>query len=309
MSKTIIFASIRVAIAVVAVSTLFVSPVSHADTGACADLFARARQWAQEADSTDVVVTRIDSQGVVSRTDSVEMTYHPAVVPQAVIPGSPRTYDWVGVRTPIYYSSRLDSAKHPFNPEAADELDLRLSEHTENGSPRIDMWFIPKGGTQQGSPFSQATPSCTGNSAYSHPADDGSTVNLNFYFLPCPNKETGPCHFRRTGSTESTLDLSGTWNVTGYTTSDGPAGTEVITIAQNGSSIVATKVVGDENVPAGQITFKGTITGNTSHVQIQGAYPGFTNPDFSDATLTIIDANDLTVTSGIDDLSLTRAGP
>jgi len=71
-------------------------------------------------------------------------------------------------------------------------------------------------------------------------------------------------------------------------------GNETIAITQNGSEVVATKVTGDNYIPAGKVTWKANVSTLTG----QGAVAqwGYRNPRFVSGTLTIIDANTIRFT-------------
>lgn len=65
------------------------------------------------------------------------------------------------------------------------------------------------------------------------------------------------------------VDLIGTWQATGYYCGT-PQGVELVSISLTGSGqLVATKVTGDACIPAGQLTWRGTLGGKTITGEIQ----------------------------------------
>lgn len=69
------------------------------------------------------------------------------------------------------------------------------------------------------------------------------------------------------------VNLSGEW-VGNY----GSHGDEIIRIVQDGDQVIARKVTGDVNVPAGKPTFSATIVGRVSPGKAVVADVGFVNP-------------------------------
>ncbi len=86
-------------------------------------------------------------------------------------------------------------------------------------------------------------------------------------------------------------NLAGNWS--GYY-SCYRCGLEKITITQTGSDVVATKVTGDNYIPAGQITWKANVSDKSGEGQIAGW--NFSNPRFVPGTLTIINDNQVRFT-------------
>jgi len=89
------------------------------------------------------------------------------------------------------------------------------------------------------------------------------------------------------------IDLNGYW-VGDY----GRHGKELIRIYQKGYEVIAQKVTGDENVPAGQTTWKMTLDKNLSKGKglMQVAEIGYKNAAWVTAYLNIIDRNSLQIT-------------
>jgi len=71
-------------------------------------------------------------------------------------------------------------------------------------------------------------------------------------------------------------------------------GDEIIQIDLQGGQVVATKVTGDNYVPAGQVTWKVTMSSATQGSgQMQLAHPGYRNPYWQNTALTIKDQNNI----------------
>ncbi len=85
------------------------------------------------------------------------------------------------------------------------------------------------------------------------------------------------------------IDLSGRW-VGAY----GPHGDEVVDVRQSGAEVVAVKVTGDANVPAGQTTWRATLRGWFGPGEGQVAETGFRDPKFVPGLLRLV-APDLIV--------------
>lgn len=71
-------------------------------------------------------------------------------------------------------------------------------------------------------------------------------------------------------------------------------GYELIRIALDGDQAVATKLIGDPNIPSGQITWEADV--KTGVGQGQGVDPGFVNPRWYPGTLKITNPDRLTFT-------------
>jgi len=89
------------------------------------------------------------------------------------------------------------------------------------------------------------------------------------------------------------IDLNGYW-IGDY----GRHGKELIRIYQKGYEVIAKKVTGDENVPAGQISWKMTLDRNLTKGKgfMQVAEIGYKNAAWVTAYLDIIDQNSLQIT-------------
>jgi hypothetical protein len=66
---------------------------------------------------------------------------------------------------------------------------------------------------------------------------------------------------------------------------------EVIRIDQTGESLEAVKITGDENVPAGEVTWRANIQSGVGEGQI--AEYGFRNPRFVEGSLYVLNQNRL----------------
>jgi len=89
------------------------------------------------------------------------------------------------------------------------------------------------------------------------------------------------------------IDLNGYW-IGDY----GRHGKELIQIYQKGYEVIAKKVTGDENVPAGQISWKMTLDGNLTKGKgfMQVAEIGYKNPAWVTSYINIIDPNSIQIT-------------
>ena len=89
------------------------------------------------------------------------------------------------------------------------------------------------------------------------------------------------------------IDLNGYW-IGDY----GRHGKEIIEIYQKGYEVIAKKITGDENVPAGEIIWKMTLDKNFKKGKgfMQVAEIGYKNPAWVTAYLDIIDCNSLQIT-------------
>ena len=91
--------------------------------------------------------------------------------------------------------------------------------------------------------------------------------------------------------TPTVPDLTGNW--VGYYSCYG-CGNETISIAQSGNNVVATKVTGDNYVPAGEVTWKADVVTKAGFGKI--AYWGYRYPRFVSGTLTIVDEDTIRFT-------------
>jgi hypothetical protein len=71
------------------------------------------------------------------------------------------------------------------------------------------------------------------------------------------------------------ISLAGKWMVTGYSCPDQSAPQEEkVEILQRGNRATAIKIIGDNCVPAGRITWRGTVKADAFPVEVHGGFPG-----------------------------------
>jgi hypothetical protein len=88
------------------------------------------------------------------------------------------------------------------------------------------------------------------------------------------------------------IDVNGVWIGSGYTCEAGvPPRSETVQIARNGTTVTTTKVAGDNCVQPGQVTWKGTRTGDSFPAQCQVSGGPGTSLSFLGCTVTIQDLN------------------
>jgi hypothetical protein len=92
--------------------------------------------------------------------------------------------------------------------------------------------------------------------------------------------------------------LAGTWMARGYTCSGNVPAEEEINVTQVGDFATATKVTGDDCVPAGSLTWRGTVSGESFPVQVQVSNGPGTPFHFRDATMTITGPDALELSAG-----------
>jgi len=95
------------------------------------------------------------------------------------------------------------------------------------------------------------------------------------------------------GSTAS-VNVNGVWIGSGYTCEAGvPPRSETVQIVQSGTTVTATKVTGDNCVQAGQVTWKGTRTGDSFSAQCQVSNGPGGGLSFLGCTVTIEDSDSI----------------
>ena len=82
-------------------------------------------------------------------------------------------------------------------------------------------------------------------------------------------------------------DLNGEWQAEFH--DPGSVDIEKVMVVDYGNGLVATKITGDQYVPAGKVTFKGDYTAPVFTVMRQFARSGYVNPGFSPDTLIVVD--------------------
>jgi hypothetical protein len=96
-------------------------------------------------------------------------------------------------------------------------------------------------------------------------------------------------------TSNSVPNLSGVWTAAGYGCNGVPP-TQTIRIEQNGNRITAFKIVGNACVKAGELTFRGTVAGNTFEVEFRSKQPDGTDDGFIRGTVRIVNPNRLELT-------------
>ena len=86
-------------------------------------------------------------------------------------------------------------------------------------------------------------------------------------------------------------DLNGEWEAVYHNTDS--VVVERVMVTETGTQIVANKLTGDDYVPAGKITIRGTYTGNPFQVEYACAGKGYVNVVWEKATITVVDATHL----------------
>lgn len=98
------------------------------------------------------------------------------------------------------------------------------------------------------------------------------------------------------------LDLTGEWVGT-Y----GSHGDEIVRLSQTEGTLLAVKVTGDANVPAGQVTWRACLESGQGEGQVAGT--GFVNPTFVPARLQVLSRDHLVVTwQGWESIDFRRRG-
>jgi hypothetical protein len=107
---------------------------------------------------------------------------------------------------------------------------------------------------------------------------------------------------------DDTVNLSGPWVSSDYECPGGTKHTERLLITQNGTQISAVKTAGDDCVPTGHESFRGTVTGNSGKVQFWTGLPGIQPILGADnESLVIQDANTFVMSGPAGNYKLTRA--
>jgi hypothetical protein len=97
-----------------------------------------------------------------------------------------------------------------------------------------------------------------------------------------------------------TPNLSGEWEApfTVGTDTPQPLQVEDVRIQQSGNAIEATKITGDQYVPAGTVDLRGTFTSSPFAAQQRCYDPGFKMLFWDDVTVTILDKDHFKVEGG-----------
>lgn len=149
-----------------------------------------------------------------------------------------------------------------------------------------------------------STPS-VGTPTVNSPTVNAPTVNTPTVNTPAPTPPTvgtptvrPPTVGTSTPTTQtptiSAPNLSGEWEGT-FGIGNGQQQSERVRVVQQGTSMTATKITGDQFVPAGQITIIAEVTGRSFAGSQRSAQAGFVNPDWVAVTLTLLDENTLRI--------------
>lgn len=102
-----------------------------------------------------------------------------------------------------------------------------------------------------------------------------------------------------TPAPEPAASLAGTWFASGFTCPGAYVPPEEeISITQDGPFATAIKVIGDDCVPAGAITWRGNVGGTSFPVQVQVSSGPRTPLRFRDATVTLTGPDALELSAG-----------
>lgn len=105
----------------------------------------------------------------------------------------------------------------------------------------------------------------------------------------------------------SRLDLNGEWQGQ-FTVNQPSLKIEKVMIQQIGDQITATKITGDEFVPAGKVTVRGAYNANPFSAEQVCADAGYTNTRWIKASITILDRNHLKLEGGCGETRWERVG-
>lgn len=105
--------------------------------------------------------------------------------------------------------------------------------------------------------------------------------------------------------TNPLIDLNGEWTAEGYKC-NGKSTTQIVKIQHKGNQVIASKVVGNECIEAGAITFRGNYTQNPFAIEVQTTFGSDNTPRFTPGTMRVVNANLINLTTEIGNITLTR---
>ena len=123
-------------------------------------------------------------------------------------------------------------------------------------------------------------------------------LRLGFFFanlvILSAVAQSGPSNPNKPES-EARYDLNGEWQGQFFAGEPLRMVIEKVMVQQIDDQIIATKITGDEYVPAGKITMRGAYKENPFSVEQVCALPGYVNPTWHQETVTVIDNRHLVV--------------
>jgi hypothetical protein len=96
-------------------------------------------------------------------------------------------------------------------------------------------------------------------------------------------------------NTAQAIDLSGLWTSTDYTCLSGKTYNELFRVSDDGINYQAVKIVGDECVTAGSVSFFGTRSSTSPVCHVVLGNQGSPSSSLGDCSLTIVDTNTIQV--------------
>ncbi|HEY9036103.1 MAG TPA: Cyclin D1-binding domain-containing protein [Pseudomonadales bacterium] len=111
-------------------------------------------------------------------------------------------------------------------------------------------------------------------------------LRMRHGFIFCAVMLLSACAGHQVSSASTLPDLRGQW-IGSYPC----CGIETLEITQEGEQVQATKMTGDDFVPAGEVSWRANVESGSGEGQI--AEKGFTNARFISGRLTVLDDNTL----------------
>jgi len=113
----------------------------------------------------------------------------------------------------------------------------------------------------------------------------------------CATAQASPPAGVTTTKDEPRFDLNGEWQAD-FTLENGGFKKERVMVRQIGTELVATKITGDEYVPAGKVTVRGSYKVNPFTAEQVCAFAGYADPIWSKIKVTILDSRHFKVEGG-----------